>query len=172
MDIDTHNELETKAGIPLDAVVTHGEMMRAFEAFKDANDERLGAIERRAADVAARGEGRAHRCRARRADAPARRARAEVGAAGARRRRARSAARSALRAQGGVRRLCAQRRERAACARSKSKAMSVGSNPDGGYLVPAEIETRDRPAARRRSRRSARSPACARSPATSTRSRS
>ena len=41
MDIDTHTELETKAGIPLDAVVTHGEMMRAFEAFKEANDERL-----------------------------------------------------------------------------------------------------------------------------------
>ena len=41
MDIDTHNELETKAGIPLDAVVTHGEMMRAFEAFKETNDERL-----------------------------------------------------------------------------------------------------------------------------------
>jgi hypothetical protein len=35
---DTHNDLETKAAIPLDAVVTHGEMMRAFEAFKDAND--------------------------------------------------------------------------------------------------------------------------------------
>ena len=41
MDIDTHDGLETKAGIPHDAVVTHGEMMRAFEAFKDANDERL-----------------------------------------------------------------------------------------------------------------------------------
>jgi len=41
MDIDTQTELETKAGIPLDAVVTHGEMMRAFEAFKQANDERL-----------------------------------------------------------------------------------------------------------------------------------
>ena len=41
MDIDTHNELETKAGIPLDVVVTHGEMMRAFEAFKETNDERL-----------------------------------------------------------------------------------------------------------------------------------
>ena len=27
MDIDTHNDLETKAGIPLDAVVTHGEMI-------------------------------------------------------------------------------------------------------------------------------------------------
>ena len=41
MDIDTQNVLETKAGIPLDAVVTHGEMMRAFEAFKETNDERL-----------------------------------------------------------------------------------------------------------------------------------
>ena len=41
MDIDTHNELETKAGIPLDAVVTHGDMMRAFEAFKETNDQRL-----------------------------------------------------------------------------------------------------------------------------------
>jgi len=32
MDIDTRMELETKAGIPLDAVVMHGEMKRAFEA--------------------------------------------------------------------------------------------------------------------------------------------
>ena len=38
MDIDT--ELETKAGIPHDAVATHSDMMRAFEAFKEANDER------------------------------------------------------------------------------------------------------------------------------------
>ena len=29
MDIDTHNDLETKAAIPLDAVVTHGEMIHA-----------------------------------------------------------------------------------------------------------------------------------------------
>ena len=42
MDIDTRNELETKAGIPLDAVVTHVEMMRALEAFKEADDGRLG----------------------------------------------------------------------------------------------------------------------------------
>ena len=46
MDIDAG--LETKAGVPHDAVVTHGEMMRAFEAFKDANDERL---DRRDTDV-------------------------------------------------------------------------------------------------------------------------
>ena len=37
MDIDTATGLETKAGIPHDAVVTHGEMMRAFEAFKETN---------------------------------------------------------------------------------------------------------------------------------------
>jgi len=48
MDIDTHSELETKAGIPHDAVVTHGEMMRAFEAFKEVNDERIA---RRDGDV-------------------------------------------------------------------------------------------------------------------------
>jgi predicted phage gp36 major capsid-like protein len=41
VDIDTQIVLETTAGIPLDAVVTHGEMMRAFEAFKETNDERL-----------------------------------------------------------------------------------------------------------------------------------
>jgi len=51
MDIDTHTDLETKAGIPLDAMVTHGEMMRAFEAFKDANDERLALGEKRSGDV-------------------------------------------------------------------------------------------------------------------------
>ena len=41
MDIDTHDELETKAGIPSDAVVTHAELMRAFEEFKQTNDQRL-----------------------------------------------------------------------------------------------------------------------------------
>jgi predicted phage gp36 major capsid-like protein len=51
MDIDTHNDLETKAGIPLDAVVTHGEMMRAFEAFKDANDERVALSDKRYGDI-------------------------------------------------------------------------------------------------------------------------
>src|SRR3569623_2898401 len=39
MDIDTG--LETKAGVPHDAVVTHGELMRAFEAFKETTEARL-----------------------------------------------------------------------------------------------------------------------------------
>src|SRR5581483_11098366 len=41
MEMDMNDQLETKAGIPHDAVVTHGEMLRAFEEFKLANDEQL-----------------------------------------------------------------------------------------------------------------------------------
>ena len=48
MEIATHTDLETKAGIPSEALVTHAEMMRAFEAFKETNDERL---EKRSSDV-------------------------------------------------------------------------------------------------------------------------
>jgi HK97 family phage major capsid protein len=51
MDIDNHNDLETKSGIPLDAMVTHAEMLRAFEAFKETNDQRLALDEKRAGDV-------------------------------------------------------------------------------------------------------------------------
>ena len=36
MDIDTETGLEMKAGLPAEAVVTHAEMMRAFEEFKAA----------------------------------------------------------------------------------------------------------------------------------------
>src|SRR6476646_10650318 len=48
MDIDTETGLEMKAGLPAEAVVTHAEMMRAFEEFKAANDQR---VERRQGDV-------------------------------------------------------------------------------------------------------------------------
>jgi hypothetical protein len=56
MDID-RNELETgsyetrsyetKSGIPLDAGVTHAEMMRAFEEFRETNDQRLALSQKR-----------------------------------------------------------------------------------------------------------------------------
>ena len=49
MDIATDDSLEIKAGIPADAVLTHAELMRAFEEFKHANDQRLA--EKRSADV-------------------------------------------------------------------------------------------------------------------------
>jgi HK97 family phage major capsid protein len=54
MDIET-TELETKAGIPAaaaaDAAVTHSDMMRAFEAFKEANDQQLAAMAKSGGDV-------------------------------------------------------------------------------------------------------------------------
>ena len=59
--MDIHDTLETKAfetkaGFVPDAPmthapVTHAEMMRTFDAFKAANDERIDAVERKAADV-------------------------------------------------------------------------------------------------------------------------
>jgi hypothetical protein len=49
MEIETDIALETKAGIPADAAVTHAELMRAFDEFKEANDERLS--EKRSVDV-------------------------------------------------------------------------------------------------------------------------
>lgn len=51
MDIDTDHNLETKSGIPLDTMVTHAEMLRAFEAFKETNDQLLALTEKRAGDV-------------------------------------------------------------------------------------------------------------------------
>jgi predicted phage gp36 major capsid-like protein len=51
MEIESYDDLETKAGLASDAVVTHGEMMQVYETFRQANDERLAAIERHSADV-------------------------------------------------------------------------------------------------------------------------
>jgi HK97 family phage major capsid protein len=136
MDIDT-TDLETKAGIPLDAVVTHAEMMRAFEAFKEANDERLA---RRDADVVleeklARING-AIDAQARRLD--------EITL---------KAARPALGGERNAQRGAAALEHKAAfeayvrageasgLRALEVKAMSIGSNADGGYLVPPEIET-------------------------------
>jgi HK97 family phage major capsid protein len=139
MDIDTRNELETKAGIPPEAVVTHAEMTRAFEAFKETNDERLALTEKRAGDVVldeklARIDA-AMDAQARRLD--------EI---------ALKSARPALGGdRGAVRGAAALEHKQAFDSYVRSgeaaglralelKALSVGSNPDGGYLVPAEIE--------------------------------
>ena len=137
MDIDTANELETKAGIPHDAVVTHGEMMRAFEAFKEANDERLA---RRDADVVL--EEKLSRIN-NTIDAQGRRldeitlksARPALGGD-------RSATRSASALEHKAAFEAYVRAGEASGLRAlEAKALTIGSNPDGGYLVPPEIET-------------------------------
>ena len=135
MDIDTHDGLETKAGIPHDAVVTHGEMMRAFEAFKDANDERLDkkdadvVLEEKLARISDSIDAQARRLD----EITLKSARPAIGAE-----RARGVAtlehKQAFEAY-------VRAGETGSLRALEQKALSVGSNPDGGYLVPPEIET-------------------------------
>jgi len=138
MILDTHDTLETKAGPGTDAAVTYAEMMRSFEAFKAANDERLDAIERRSADVL-------HEEKVARIDA----------ALDAQARRIDELTLKAARPQLGQERgvsLASSREhksafetyvragESAGLRALETKAMSVGTPGDGGYLVPAELE--------------------------------
>jgi HK97 family phage major capsid protein len=136
MDIDTRHELETKAGIAPDAVVTHGELMRAFEAFKDTNDERL---EKRGGDAVldeklARIDAAIDTAQRRIDDIALKGARPAIGAD------------RALRGQGAAEHKAAfdayvRSGESMGLRALEMKALSAGSNPDGGYLVPAEVET-------------------------------
>ncbi len=140
MDIDTDNSLETKAGIPLDAMVTHAEMLRAFEAFKDTNDQRLALTEKRAGDVLV--EEKLARIN-QTIDAQARRL-DDIALKGAR--PALGGDRHAARSQSAIEHKAAfdayvRSGEAAGLRALEVKALSAGSNPDGGYLVPPEVET-------------------------------
>jgi HK97 family phage major capsid protein len=144
MDIDTHTDLsrtglETKAGIPLDAVVTHAEMMRAFEAFKETNDQRLALSEKRAGDVLV--EDKLARINST-IDSHARRL-DDITLKGAR--PALGGERAALRSASALEHKAAfesyvRSGETAGLRALEVKALSAGSNPDGGYLVPPEVE--------------------------------
>ncbi|NWG24480.1 MAG: phage major capsid protein [Pseudorhodoplanes sp.] len=139
MDIDTLTRApETKAGALADAAVTHDEMLRAFEAFKEANDERIAAAERKRADPLL--EEKVARIGAT-LDAQARRI-DEMALKGARPplSREREQASAAAREHKAAFESYVRAGESAGLRELETKAMSVGSNPDGGYLVPEEIE--------------------------------
>jgi HK97 family phage major capsid protein len=140
MEITT--ELETKAGMTgaghhagqhasHDTLVTHGEMMRAFEAFKDANDQRLSEIDRRGGDVLL--EEKVNRIGASLDALSLKAARpsfaAETKGASFAVREHKSAFDNYVRGgdSAGLRAL-------------ETKAMSAGSNADGGFLVPGDVE--------------------------------
>jgi HK97 family phage major capsid protein len=138
MDLITHDHLETKAGLPPDATVTHAEMMRAFDAFRDANDERLAQIERKRSDVlldekVARINAAidAHQRRLDELSLKGARPALGAGAVQTQSQREHKAAFESYVRSG----------ESAGLRQLETKAMSVGSNPDGGYLVPPEVET-------------------------------
>jgi HK97 family phage major capsid protein len=131
MDIDIlQHAPEQKAGVPAEALGAD-DVMRIFEAYKDANDERLAQIERRRADPlleekVARIDAALDGVLVKQARPPLGRERTQsVGA-----REHKAAFESYVRSgeSTGLRAL-------------ETKALSVGSLPDGGYLVPPETET-------------------------------
>jgi HK97 family phage major capsid protein len=136
MDIDT--QLETKAGLPPDSLVTHGEMMRVFEHFKEANDERLAGLKRGGDVLLEEKVARindtvdAHQRRLEemtvKSGRPPLASERSANTVGAREHKA--AFESYVRSG-----------ESAGLRALETKAMSVGSAPDGGYLVPDEVET-------------------------------
>jgi HK97 family phage major capsid protein len=137
MDIDVSSHApETKAGIG-HAAVSHDDVMRLFEEFKAANDERLDQIERRSADVVT--EDKVERINAaltRRLDEltlksarPSLGATRESKALGHDASEHKAAFESYMRSG-----------ESAGLRALEVKAMSAGSDADGGYTVPVEIE--------------------------------
>jgi HK97 family phage major capsid protein len=129
---------ETKTLLPHEAQVTHHEVMRLFETFKEANDTRLAEIERRASDVVTEEKlARLDRAlderlarldrlvlEARRPQLSPERRDSRTGAS------EHKAAFEAYIRSG----------ETGALRALETRAMSVGSGPDGGYLAPPEIE--------------------------------
>jgi HK97 family phage major capsid protein len=135
MEIDT--QLETKAGLPPEAIVTHGEMQRAFETFKEANDQRLADIGKRRADPLL--------------EEKVARINDTIGAH--QRQLEQITVKSARPALASERKDSPEAREHKAAFDDyvrhgesgnlrtlEMKAMSAGSNPDGGYTVPFETE--------------------------------
>jgi HK97 family phage major capsid protein len=130
--------LETKSAAPDDITTAFDGFMRAFEAFKDANDERLGQLERRmAADVVTADKvdrlDRALDAHKRLVDDLALKAqRPHLGG---------PAARSGVALQHKAAFDVYVRKGEAAALRDlEAKALSVGTGTDGGYLVPDEVE--------------------------------
>jgi HK97 family phage major capsid protein len=135
MDIETNTGLETKAGIPPDAVVTHAEMMRAFEEFKETNDKQLAGIERRRVDVLLNEKlariDQTIDAQARRLDEITLKSSRPIIAG----ERLRGSPEHKMAFEAYVR-----SGEDTNLRTLEWKALSAGSNQDGGFLVPSEVE--------------------------------
>jgi len=138
MDIET-TELETKAGIPAEAVVTHAEMMRAFEEFKEANDRRIA--EKRSTDVVL--EEKIARLDSTIGSQAQRLEAVELKQArpvlGIERPETPQANKPALEHKAAFE-AYVRSGDSANLRALEQKALSAGSNPDGGFVVPPEIE--------------------------------
>jgi HK97 family phage major capsid protein len=142
MDMDSHEQIETKAGIPAAAgngVATMDDLMRVFETFKAENDAQLAALARGRADPLqedkiVRLNDELDRQKRQLDEITLKSHRPALGrddralAPGAREHKAAFDAYVRRGEAGGLRAI-------------EMKALSAGSNPDGGYTVPVEIET-------------------------------
>jgi HK97 family phage major capsid protein len=128
---------EHKAGMAGGGMpVTYDEMMRTFEAFKATNDEQLAALGRRADGLIEEKVARIDGALSRKVDEftlkaarPALSGNANA-AQGVHQREHKAAFDAYVRAG-----------ESAGLRALEAKALSIGSNPDGGFLVPPEIES-------------------------------
>jgi HK97 family phage major capsid protein len=133
--------LETKVAVPDSEIAgAMGDMMRAFEAFREANDERLGEIEKRmSADVVTLEKveriGEAlDRQKARLDELALKGRRPQLGGGDEEKIGIASEHKQAFNSY-------VRKGEASALVAIERKALSVGSDPDGGYLVPDEVET-------------------------------
>ena len=112
--------------------------MRTFEAYKENNDERLRQIEKRSGDVLADEK----MARLDRALDDARRVADHLALKAQRPQLASASVRSSAdREHKAAFDSYLRKGDASAIARIEAKALSAGSNPDGGYTVPVEIET-------------------------------
>ncbi len=138
MDFEVHSSApEQKAGIPASSEA-HETLMRSFEEFKAANDERLDALARRGDVLIEEKVDRINSAldaQMRRIDElTLRQARPALGAD------IKSAPSLFSREHKQAFESYVRAGESAGLRQLETKALSIGSNPDGGYLVPPEVE--------------------------------
>ena len=132
------SELETKAGAS-NVGSAFEDFMRAFEAFKETNDERLYALERRSAvdplleEKLTRIDHTLDETRPMADDLALKVARPPIGGG--------SLSTGASREHAAAFESYVRKGEPGRLRDLERKALSVGSDPDGGYLVPDETET-------------------------------
>jgi HK97 family phage major capsid protein len=131
-------ELETKTTEPTaDVKNAFGDFLRAFEAFKSANDERLEALEKRSGDVVA--DEKVERIN--RALDEHKRALDELTLAQARPALGQERKHQVPRERKQAFDRYVRKGDAGGLDALELKALSAGSNADGGYTVPLEIET-------------------------------
>ena len=132
MDIDIHERApEHKAGVPAEPFCTHEEMHRIFESYKQENEVRLAELAKRRPDPLT--EQKLARLDARLDSITVQHARPPLGAE-------RKAVTHDQREHKAAFDEYVRRGESGNLRALETKAMSAGSNPDGGYTVPVEIE--------------------------------